>query len=92
MVRNGNIIDNQIENLQLMTRGEHSSHHNKKDLSNRLCCECHGNKTRIDSDGYQIWHKNPLNKNEYLCNNCYMIIKVTQEADLYIDDFADYAL
>lgn len=53
---NGIRDDNRIENLQLVTSAEHMRIHQKKDMSNRVCCEC-GEKTWKDKNGYETWYR-----------------------------------
>jgi hypothetical protein len=62
--------DNRLENLQLMSKEDHNTHHNKRDLSNRVCFIC-GGKARIEKNAngrlYEHWHK--LNDN-VICGRC----------------------
>lgn len=72
---NHNRQDNRIENLQLMTNGEHSKHHNAerhKEIDKRLCNKC-GQKTTVyrkDKSGYKslYWFRN---KDGWKCSKCY---------------------
>lgn len=68
---NGNKHDNRIENLQLMTKKEHRSHHGKKDTSDRKCCDCGTDKPGLSKEGWTRWSRNPLNKEEWFCHKCY---------------------
>lgn len=64
---NGNKTDNRIENLELLTKGEHIKLHNYVDKSDRVCHGC-GNTTR-KANGYEYWSW--YNRNWH-CNKCYM--------------------
>lgn len=67
---NGNKKDNRIENLQVMTRGEHQRYHAKKDMSKRVCKKCESNITHIDKKtGYSVWYGNE--KDGFVCMRCY---------------------
>ena len=68
--------DNRIENLRLMTNGEHTRHHlekRRKEIQNRLCCQC-GQKTtryRKDKSGCSpslVWCRSP---DGWLCAKCW---------------------
>jgi len=67
---NGIKTDNRIENLKLMSKSEHTAHHNignrfaKKDMSKRICSACGSNKTYTRKSGYTKWYKD-------LCSLCY---------------------
>lgn len=70
--------DNRIENLQLVTRSEHTRIHMMGnqytvgrfvDMSNRICKFCGSSKTWIRKDtGYANWYRLG---DEFLCKNCY---------------------
>lgn len=70
---NGNKKDNRIENLQLLSKSEHTKYemtghnYNKKDMSDRLCNKC-GNKTFINKKGYENWY---IDESGYECVNCH---------------------
>lgn len=38
--KNGNKLDNRIENLEIMSRAEHQKHHNQKHPYEKNCCVC----------------------------------------------------
>lgn len=65
----GNKKNNHPDNLQLVTKSEHTKiHHPKKDMSNRVCKLCKSSTTRIDSRGYHCWHKY---NGGFICVKCY---------------------
>lgn len=65
--------DNRIENLQLMTRGKHTYHHQhgifRTDMSNRLCVDCGGKTWR------RTWFVNKLTGKKWICNACHLRIE-----------------
>ena len=76
--------DNRIENLELHTNSSHyRTHHEerrKNDVAKRICVRCGSNKTPMGSKfdkklGYRyyfpLWHRNPFNQKEWLCDPCY---------------------
>lgn len=71
---NGIKDDNRLQNLNKFLKNEHCRLHHKKDFSKRFCAACK-NKTSVVKNGpqkgYEHWYKNPLNKNEWYCANCY---------------------
>lgn len=67
---NGNTQDNRIENLQLLSKSEHSKlTHPKIDMSNWLCKICN-KKTKITKTGYEQWYGNEIEGR--ICNKCYI--------------------
>jgi len=70
---NGNKQQNNLLNLELLTKSEHSSitYKNnkfpKKDMSKRLCLLCHG-KTPLTNRGHECWYKY---KDGFICSRCY---------------------
>lgn len=64
---NGNKQDNRIENLELMTRAEHTKLESKKDMSDRICCFCSSSTTRVQY-GWPHWYK--VN-NAFSCEKCW---------------------
>lgn len=65
---NKNRQDNRIENLRLMTHGEHMILEHTVDMSERSCYYC-GGKTHIQKkNGRPQWS---YIKNELACNACY---------------------
>ena len=80
---NHNPQDNRIENLQPMTRPEHSRYHNlkileerRKEINKRICSYCGSNKTPFHKkERYYIWYVNPKDKTKWLCNKCYIKYK-----------------
>lgn len=71
--RNHNRADNRIENLQAMTRAQHSILHNTVDMAGRCCSQCRSDKTMIRSrDSRPNWYYN-INRSGFLCRNCYKI-------------------
>lgn len=69
--KNKNRLDNRIENLRPMTRSQHTSMHNTKDMSKRHCHVC-GYGTIKTKRGFYDWYK--LGEN-FICNKCYFKIK-----------------
>jgi hypothetical protein len=70
---NGDTHDNTIINLKPLTRNEHSSL-KKKGVSDRKCILC--NKlTYIDKNGWPLWRRHPITKEEWICLSCYKKIK-----------------
>jgi HNH endonuclease len=78
---NQNKQDNSIDNLQGIIRSEHVRLHiDEYRISNkslqRICIKCGSNVTRLRKHGknqrfcYE-WYKNPFNKSEWWCYNCY---------------------
>lgn len=71
---NHNKLDNRIENLQLMTKREHTAHHNignkfsSKYIGDRICSVCNSNKTYTRPNGYYKWY---YNNDKLLCSICY---------------------
>jgi hypothetical protein len=66
--KNGIRNDNRIENLELITPGEHNRIHKRtlgkrKDMSNRRCIECGSNNTYVNKKGRRYWVKG-------MCNTC----------------------
>lgn len=73
--RNFNRFDNKIQNLQLLTRLEHTILEKTKDMSDRFCNLCKSKKTRKISVGKK-YHYNWYNDiNGFLCSNCYTRIR-----------------
>lgn len=83
--KNENKLDNRIENLELLkTESDHVLLHadrkRKNDIANRRCYVCHGGTVMgtFRSNGRlrnkisaPIWFRNPLNKKEWMCRQCY---------------------
>lgn len=74
--KNKNTFDNRIENLELITKSEHQSHHNpRKDRTNTFCNLCKTNKTKtylFKNKYYDDW-RNDING--FLCKDCYNSIR-----------------
>jgi len=64
---NGNKQDNRIENLELLTKSEHTIHHNKIDMRDRVCLYCRSSETSISKKGRPVWAKH---KDGFLCVKC----------------------
>ena len=65
--------NNMIWNLQGMMGSDHSSYHQTKDLSNRICSICGSSKTKINKDdGRPHWFNNPYFNGELICDLCYL--------------------
>ena len=74
--KNGNKKDNRIENLELMTKGQHSTltHKGKQrvNTSRRYCNLCGSSESRINyNNGNKDWSKD---LDGYLCIICYMTV------------------
>ena len=61
---NGNKQDNRVENLQLLSHGEHNRRHKLKDMSDRKCLICGSKETRIEKNGTPHWRRG-------ICDKCY---------------------
>ena len=70
---NEDTLDNRIENLRVMARGDHGRHHTKSkyfvDMSMRKCSECGEVNTGIDSNGRPKWYHTV--DDEVICSICY---------------------
>lgn len=64
---NGNRQDNRIDNLQLLSHGEHNRHHKLKNKSDWECCICESKDTN-DWGGWPHW--NYIGDNR-VCSKCY---------------------
>jgi hypothetical protein len=62
-------LDNRIENLKLMTKGEHNSLHFTKDFLGRHCILCKSKSTYIYR-GRPWWYRHPITKEEWICRKC----------------------
>lgn len=68
--KDGNIQNNSIQNLELVTRSNHMSIHFKKDLSNRFCLKCGATKTYVEpKTKYEHWFKY---SNGFECRRCHV--------------------
>jgi hypothetical protein len=64
--------DNRIENLQGMTKAEHTRHHRVIDVSDRKCSKCGSMKsTRKGKTDYRPRWYHSFITHEWLCHNCY---------------------
>ncbi len=64
--------NNNIDNLQGMTRANHMTIHKSLDMSNRTCVKCGTNTTYIRKDtGRPKWKRNPIDDGWYCCK-CFM--------------------
>lgn len=73
--KNGNKIDNRLENLQLLTSSAHSSLTNTKDMSDRFCMRCGTTKTKIRLSNRNSITPRPHwihSADGFLCSKCYM--------------------
>ena len=59
--------NNDISNLEIVTRASHQTIHKTKDMSERKCCYCGTSKTYISKDGYARWHKEG---DKFYCRKC----------------------
>lgn len=57
-------LDNRIENLQLLTKSEHTILHNRVDMSDRKCVVCGKTETSITKNGRPDWAGQK-------CHKCY---------------------
>ncbi len=66
---NGDIHDNHIENLKVLSHKEHRSQHWKQLMAHRCCIICGSKTTYIRPKcGWPQWHKKGDN---YYCHECY---------------------
>ena len=71
--KDGNRQNNDIKNLEPMTREKHNNHHHKKDVSSRICLFCGKNKTTTSklkphhTPVYKWYHY----EDGFLCKRCY---------------------
>ncbi len=79
--KDGNIKNNDISNLQLLSKSEHSSLTNRdrerplKDMSKNICIECGSSDTKIQKKtGRPHWFNHPITNEYCICNKCYMKI------------------
>ena|SRR5215831_8749788 len=82
---NGIKTDNRLQNLELMSRSKHMSHHflgkHRIERENRICLSCgsnktymrkpHGNRKTFAAD----WHHHPDDKKHWYCSGCYSRFK-----------------
>lgn len=62
--------NNNPDNLQLFSsQAEHIRHHMKKDMTDRKCVICNGNKTWTDNKQYQHWYNHE--DGGFICSYCY---------------------
>jgi HNH endonuclease len=84
--KNEDRADNRIENLEIHSNSSHYLEHHKSrrinDIAKRVCVVCGTNKPPLSSKmhkGYKYyyhrWHRNPLDKTEWICERCYSIIR-----------------
>lgn len=70
---NEDTLDNRIENLRVMIRGDHGRHHTKDkplvDMSDRKCAECGETRTGREANGRPKWYHTI--DNEVICTICY---------------------
>lgn len=70
---NGIIIDNRIENLEAMTKSQHITLHNTKNMDNRFCLKCGSKTTTLrklkNGDKSPHWQSY---KNGWQCQICYL--------------------
>jgi hypothetical protein len=74
--KNGIKTDNRIENLQLITHGDHSIISSTIDMSDRRCLECGSDKTETVQyskirEPRPKWLRHPITKEEWVCCKCY---------------------
>lgn len=61
--------NNNINNIEPMSRRQHRNHHFPKlDISNRYCLVCKSDKTYVRKNGQYVWYKY---ENGYICSSCY---------------------
>lgn len=75
--KDDNPKNNNISNLQPILNPDHTRLHHKKDMSNRYCLICHGNKTfkskkKPHHNYHTKWYKF---KDGFICGSCYNKIK-----------------
>lgn len=67
--KNGNKLDNRLENLQLMTHGEHMRLEMTVDMSNRKCSLCNSRETYINTlTNRPVWYRH---RDLIVCGKCY---------------------
>lgn len=73
--KNGDKKDNRIENLQLLSKSDHTIYHNKTRSnisSDKQCSLCGSDSTYIKKDGTSQWYTNKEGKRVcYSCNHPY---------------------
>jgi hypothetical protein len=68
--KNGDRTDNRIENLDIMTKSQHTTIHNMIDMTERICSMCGSIKTTVKKhNGRPQW--NYLN-NQLVCSPCWL--------------------
>ncbi len=84
----GNRKNNNISNLELTNQEMHAKNHviqRRPEILSRACGICgSSNTTYRKKDKYYVWRKNPLNKDEWTCNNCYENIRRSLHKDLVV--------
>ncbi len=69
--KNGNRQDNRIENLELLTRSQHTTLHNYINMNDRKCSQCGSAKTYIKKrNGRPFWFTGDR-KGEVICQRCW---------------------
>lgn len=66
--KDGNKLNNDISNLEGFTDKQHTTHHNRKDMSDRVCLLCGGTKTFTHKhNNSQNWYRY---KDGWICSYC----------------------
>ena len=75
--KNGNKLDNRIENLEAVLHNLHPSIHHTKDMSGRRCSRCGSDKTHWDKRGWYLWFNN--GNDGWWCRKCYRKLKYNKK-------------
>ena len=67
--KDGNIENNNISNLMIVTNSQHQNITHEVDFSTYFCSDCGSNKTQIELNGKPHWYDDDLGG--HLCKKCY---------------------
>lgn len=63
----GNKRNNVWYNLKAMTKSNHTTEHQTKDMTHRFCSVCKSNTTYTDKHGWRQWYGD---ENKWICSRC----------------------